>query len=161
MEKMVRVAGLPKNISVTFQYMIDHSNKTTRRDLFQDPQASDRTIQIWRGKAEDIAKHLDVTRQSVYRTITTLSTMGCVLKIRHGSRDILTVYQIIKEPIDHEYNLLREREVMSGQLKLPNKTDRVQDSVNSLWTRVQQLERRVLELERRNIDLMSGRNFPA
>lgn len=141
------MAQLPRNLHLVFAYLNENSESLNKRDFFQDPTKEDETLRIWRGKGKDIAEATGIKSQNVYRNISTLSIMGCIVKIRHGSRDVPTVYQILKEPDQHEYLLLLERNIMSEKLELPGKADRAQDSVNRLISRINDLERRVRFLE--------------
>lgn len=139
------MAKSPSGLHATFDFMNVNSIEVSAGEIYLTQDT--RRLLVWRGVGNDIALATNLHLNVVYRSLALLQTLGCVSKLRHGSGAAPSLYQILSAPVDHEIEMLRERSLMSTTLKLPNKYDRILDTVNRLHARMDELERRVENLE--------------
>lgn len=122
---------LPRNVLIVYNYLYDHQNNGR-----------------WRGYGADIAEGTGLHVNMVYRCIGKLEGIGSIRKLRHGGLNSPSVYQIIKEPDGNEYELMKERSIMTGRFEMPTQWSRVQDSLNRVNNRLNEIELRLERLER-------------
>ncbi len=134
------MSRLPKGLHSTFSAMSE--NRTHVNGMM-----------VWRGHVQDLCEPTGMARNSVYRALSKLQVMDCIKLIKHGSWNAPGIYQLLKEPDDHDYYLLLERSMAFDEIRLPSKSDRTQDSLNRLALRVDELERQVKEL-------LNGEHYP-
>lgn len=103
----------------------------------------------WTGFGVDIAAQTKINVNHVYRYMTTLESLGCIRRIRHGAASTPSIYQLLKEPDADEYDLMRERGLTTGRIQVPTQWQRVQDSINRLNNRITDLELRLARVERK------------
>lgn len=116
---------------IVYNYLYDHQNNGR-----------------WRGYGADIAEGTKLHVNMVYRCIGKLEGIGSIRKLRHGGLNSPSVYQIIKEPDGNEYELMKERSIMTGRFEMPTQWSRVQDSLNRVNNRLNEIELRLERLER-------------
>src|SRR2546423_8469969 len=102
---------------------------------------------IWRGYASELAKHVGCSTATVNRNISTLTTLGCIEKIKHGSGTTPNLYRVIKPPTHNEYISLMDRSLLSNRLDIPSQAMRLRDDLVNLSNRVASLEKAVARLE--------------
>jgi len=136
---------LPDGLALVFDYMVQHKSLLSDANLIF-PVLPDDTI-VWRGFAREIAEHLSLHINSVYRLLAHLQILGSINRLKHGSNSTPSTYHLIKPPDDYEYLLMRERSVFDGKITLPSQKDRLWDSLNRMASRLDALEEKVARLE--------------
>lgn len=131
---------LPRNVFLVYQYM--YNNR-----IMEDSSI------VFRGYGADIASGTNIKTYLIYRYISMLEILGSIKKLRHGAANSPSVYLLIKEPDGHEYDLMKDRSIMTGRDEMPSKSTRLQDSLNRLVNRLNDVERRLerLENDRHNV----------
>jgi hypothetical protein len=76
-----------------------------------------------------------------------LAVLGCVKRAAHGGRSAPSVWLLIKAPDRAEYESLLERSLDSGRFTIPTRTQKIQDAINNLMSRLSELEQEIERLK--------------
>jgi len=140
-------------ISKAQQQMVDvYAFMWRRKEVTKDMrQIGDnlpgQTITVWRGSAKTLSENLEISLPSIYKLVRLLSICGCIEMVRHGGVNTLSTYSLKRPPNDNEYELLKERNDMTGRTERVTPAQRAEDGINRLHTLYNALEVRVRRLE--------------
>ena len=140
-----KIKTLPESMVEIYNYMEKHGEG---RNMVVN--LKNQIWHVWRGYASELAKHVDCSTATVNRHISTLTTLGCIEKIKQGSGTTPTLYRIIKQPAQTEYISLIDRSLLSNRLDIPSQAMRLRDDIIRLGNRVSKLEKDVARLREGN-----------
>lgn len=102
--------------------------------------AIDENVRIWRGYARDLATKLDLTVGQVSNALSLLDTVGSISLVTRSNQYRPALYVFLK-PIEMKDLLeLKERSLITGDLKTTTKNQRVNDTLNRAINRIDKLE---------------------
>ena len=139
---------LPPSIVDVFEFLNSRKEEVHKSIILGLRYANETdNIWIWRGFGRDIAKHVHYNINVIYRTLSLLDTLGSIKLLKHGAGPAPSVYQIIREPQGKEYIEMKERSLISDRLQVPTQAAKIQDTLNRINNRLNQLEARMKIME--------------